>query len=81
MDYIDLVLIHWPGAAKLKPDSAEHRSLRQQTYEQLERFQEIGLIRSIGVSNYGERHLQDLLEHCTIKPVINQVCLHFSGFN
>jgi diketogulonate reductase-like aldo/keto reductase len=73
LEYIDMVLIHWPGAAKLKPESDEHRVLRKLTYQQLEKLQELGLIRSIGVSNYTEHHLQELLEHCSIKPVVNQV--------
>ena len=73
LDQIDLMLIHWPGAARLKPDDEKHSMLRKQTYEQLERMQEESLIKNIGVSNYTVDHLKELLSYCRIKPVLNQV--------
>ena len=35
-----------------------------------------GLIRSIGVSNFGPAHLRKLAETATIKPAVNQIELH-----
>lgn len=76
MDYIDLVLIHWPGVIKEQPDSEQHALMRKQTYQQLEQFCEQGLIRSIGVSNYTVRHLEELFSYCKIKPAVNQIEVH-----
>jgi len=43
----------------------------------MEEAVEEGLIRSIGVSNYGNHHLEELLNtNPMIKPVINQIDLH-----
>lgn len=38
----------------------------------------IGLIRAVGVSNFEERHLRELLEDptITVRPVLNQVEFH-----
>lgn len=33
-------------------------------------------MKHIGVSNYTCRHLQDLLDHCTVKPHVHQFELH-----
>ncbi|KAK6739696.1 hypothetical protein RB195_008286 [Necator americanus] len=75
-DYIDLMLIHWPGTSKKAADDKNNPLRRKQTYEVLEDFHESGEIRAIGVSNYEIRHLEELLEHCKIRPAVNQVEFH-----
>merc|ERR1712037_761066 len=32
-----------------------------------------GRARSIGVSNFSQKHLEQLLEDCTVKPMVNQI--------
>ncbi|KAJ3375704.1 hypothetical protein GGF31_002908 [Allomyces arbusculus] len=76
VETIDLVLIHWPGAAKLKPDSPENPRLRRETWQDLERAVRDGLVRYIGVSNYTAAHLRELLSYCTIRPATLQMELH-----
>lgn len=34
-----------------------------------------GLARSIGVSNYGVKHLEELMKTSDIVPAVNQVCV------
>jgi diketogulonate reductase-like aldo/keto reductase len=63
LGYIDLYLIHFPL------DSFEE-NLR--VWRILESFVDQGLIRSIGVSNFNEDQLSDLIKHARIKPVLNQ---------
>jgi diketogulonate reductase-like aldo/keto reductase len=63
MDYIDLYLIHFPL------DTNED-NLR--VWRILETFVDRGLIKSIGVSNFNEDQLSYLIEHTSIKPVLNQ---------
>lgn len=36
----------------------------------------IGICRAIGVSNYTEKHLDELISSCEIKPMVNQVEVH-----
>jgi diketogulonate reductase-like aldo/keto reductase len=45
-------------------------------WAQLEHCVEIGLVKSIGVSNCPTAVLLDILAFCKIKPVINQIELH-----
>ena len=61
-DYIDLYLIHWPL-----------RELRRETWKALEKKHNEGKVRSIGVSNYTVRHLDELLLDCSVMPAVNQV--------
>ena len=66
-DYIDLVLIHWP---------VQHKQEHLNVWKALEEFVHKGKVRSIGVSNFKVEHLEHLLPHCNIKPVVNQIECH-----
>lgn len=65
--YVDLYLIHNPGLAV--PDIPT-------VWSQMEKVQEAGLARSIGVSNFNEKQLEILLSSAKIKPAANQIYLH-----
>jgi len=75
-DYLDLVIIHWPGVAGNKPGDAENAKVRLETWKALEEMKSGGKIRDIGVSNFQVRHLKHLLENSKTKPVLNQFELH-----
>lgn len=64
-DYVDLLLLHFPVTG-----------LRQQAWPKLEKLQKEGRARSIGVSNYTIKHLEELLQTCKVRPVVNQVEIH-----
>jgi diketogulonate reductase-like aldo/keto reductase len=66
--YLDLMLIHWPGAAKQDAASPANAALRRDTWRVLEAGQREGRLRDIGVSNYEVRHLEELLEYAEIPP-------------
>ena len=75
--HVDMLLIHWPGKAKVATDSPENRRARKQTWEALERIHQEGRARFIGVSNFTETHLTQLFEDgAKIKPYANQVEVH-----
>lgn len=76
LSYLDLVLVHWPGVAKVPPKDQKNQALRKETWTELESLVEAGKVKSIGVSNYTENHLKDLLNYCRIKPTVNQVEFH-----
>ena len=67
LDYIDLYLIHWPLTGK-----------RKDSWKALERIYEEKSARSIGVSNYTIRHIEELKTYANVIPVANQV--EFSPF-
>lgn len=65
LDYIDLFLIHWPVPGKFLD-----------TWKAMEKLYKDGLVRAIGVCNFKEHHLDELFQHCEIKPIVNQVECH-----
>ena len=68
VSYIDLYLIHSPLPGKQK---------RQESWREMIALQQQGLIRHIGVSNFGIHHLQEFLEEFPDHPpVINQIEVH-----
>ncbi|WP_437589183.1 aldo/keto reductase [Sorangium sp. So ce1000] len=62
LDAYDLVLIHFPVTGR-----------RSDTWRVLVDAQKQGLAKSIGVSNYTVRHLEELLGESAVVPAINQV--------
>lgn len=66
-DYIDLYLVHWPIPS---------RDRYVDTYRALERLQQEGRARSIGVSNFAIEHLERLGAETGVVPAVNQVELH-----
>lgn len=62
--YLDAFLIHWPGQDK-------ERTLS--TWKAMEEAYESGMAKSIGVCNFEICQLQYLMEHCRIRPMINQI--------
>lgn len=84
LEYLDLYLIHWavahqPGVvfpekgSDLVPLSDFPLTA---TWEAMEKAVDEGLVRSIGVSNFGPKNLGQLLDKARIKPAMNQVELH-----
>lgn len=65
IDYVDLYLIHWPVKGKYV-----------ETWEALQYLYEKKLVRAIGVSNFLEHHLNDILQHKGVVPMVNQVEFH-----
>ena len=42
-------------------------------FQAMEELVELGLVRSLGVSNFNIKQLSRLLQHCTIRPAVHQV--------
>lgn len=72
-DYIDLYLIHWP---KPTPDYKDWKQLDLDTWRALEMLYKEGKVRAIGVSNFLPHHLDNILKHCEIKPMVDQIEYH-----
>jgi len=68
-DYVDLFLIHWPLPTLYDGDFVS-------TWKTLEDFKADGRARSIGVSNFGIHHLQELARETGTTPAVNQIEVH-----
>lgn len=62
LEYVDLFLLHWPVPGK-----------RLESWRALERLLDERRVRAIGVSNFIERHLVELLAHAKVAPAVNQL--------
>ena len=67
LDYLDLHLIHWPNPSVGKYAEA---------WRALVDLREQGLVRSIGVSNFTQGHLEHIIDDTGVTPAVNQIELH-----
>ena len=91
-DYIDVYLMHWPrqtpicegapGHPEVVPGkrvyecNPDYKTLDLECYRALEDLVKEGKIKAIGLSNFLPHHLQNILDNCTIKPVVDQLEFH-----
>ncbi|KAK4244498.1 hypothetical protein VTI28DRAFT_254 [Corynascus sepedonium] len=79
VDYLDLYLMHWPSSTD--PDDLKKHYPDWDfvdTWREMQKLMETGKIRSLGVSNFGIKNLERLLNDpsCKIVPAVNQIELH-----
>ncbi|MGO3115623.1 aldo/keto reductase [Enterococcus pseudoavium] len=67
LDYFDLYLIHWP---------LPKRGLYVEAWKAMITAKKMGLIRSIGVSNFEPEHLDKIIEETGVTPAVNQIEIH-----
>lgn len=65
LEYVDLYLIHWPETGT-----------RGDSWRAMEEIYTSGKAKSVGVSNYTIRHLEELLGASSLVPAVNQVEFH-----
>ena len=76
MDYADLIIIHCPQPWAEFRGAKRYFAENKQVWKALEDAYEAGKARAIGVSNFLVDDLQNILEDCRIKPMVNQIKLH-----
>lgn len=84
VEYLDLWLMHWPVAQKpgtaIPSGSDDMLSLKdvplEETWAEMEKAYNQGLVKAIGTSNFGSEKLQLILDKGQISPAVNQVECH-----
>lgn len=71
LEYLDLYLVHWPHATQGRYVEA---------YEAVAKLQGLGLVQSVGVANFYEEVLREIVDKVGVVPATNQVELH-PGFS
>ncbi|MDO8143998.1 MULTISPECIES: aldo/keto reductase [unclassified Isoptericola] len=75
LDYVDLMLIHSP-----QPwddfRGGDYADGNREAWRALEDAYQAGKLRSIGVSNFEQKDLENLLEGSTVTPHVNQLLVH-----
>ncbi|XP_053544832.1 uncharacterized oxidoreductase YtbE [Bombina bombina] len=75
-EYLDLYLIHWPGKQGCRSEDTRNVQARAESWKAMEDLYQEGLIKALGVSNYTETHLTQLLSSCKVPPAVLQVEFH-----
>lgn len=70
LDYVDLYLIHWPNPLKFRSCWQEANA---GSWKAMEEAYKAGKLKAIGVSNFCERHIEELLKTAKIAPMANQI--------
>ena len=77
LDYIDLMIIHAPQPwSQFMVSDHNYYKENKEVWRALEDAYSEGKVRAIGVSNFHNYDLENIMEDCKIKPMVNQVLAH-----
>ena len=79
LDYIDLMIIHSPKPWAKFLESERYFEGNREAWRALEEAYKAGKLRSIGVSNFEERDIVNILSSSSVNPMVNQVLAHISN--
>lgn len=79
LDYIDMMIIHSPQPWAEFRDEKRYFEENREVWKALEDAYDAGKVRAIGVSNFLIDDLQNILEICRIKPMVNQILTHITN--
>lgn len=79
LDYLDQMIIHAPQPWNEFRDTKRYFAENKAVWRALEDAQAAGKVRVIGVSNFLQDDLENLLSDCRVQPMVNQILLHISN--
>ena len=79
LDYIDLMIIHSPKPwAKFNGKDAFFEGNRE-AWKALEEAYNAGKLKAIGLSNFEKEDVDNILDACSVKPMVNQILAHITN--
>jgi len=79
LDYIDMMIIHSPQPWTKFREADRYLEGNREAWRALEEAYKAGKLHAIGVSNFEEPDLENILNSCTVKPMVNQILAHISN--
>ena len=79
LDYIDLMIIHSPQPWAEFRGERRYFEENKEAWRAMEDAYKAGKVKAIGVSNFLVDDLENILEGCEIKPMVNQILTHISN--
>ena len=79
VDYIDLILIHCPQPWMLFRGPKKFYKENVQVWKAMEEAYKDGKVKAIGVSNFLIKDLENIINNCEIKPMVNQILCHIGS--
>lgn len=80
LDYIDMMIIHSPQPW-VEVNQSDNRYFKEnkEVWKAMEDAVKAGKVRTIGVSNFLEKDIDNILSDCKISPAVNQILAHISN--
>ncbi len=79
LDHIDLMIIHSPKPWAKFQGSDHFFEGNREAWRALEEAYEAGKLRAIGLSNFEIADMENIIDSCSVKPMVNQVLAHISN--
>lgn len=80
LNYIDMMIIHSPQPWK-EVNQSENRYFKEnkEVWKALEDAVKAGKVKTIGISNFLQEDIDNILQGCEIRPAVNQILAHISN--
>ena len=80
LEYLDMMIIHSPQPwVKVNQSEDRYVNGNREAWKALEDAYKAGKLKAIGLSNFQIGDIENILEVCEIKPMVNQILLHISN--
>ncbi|MBU8589267.1 aldo/keto reductase [Priestia megaterium] len=79
LDYIDLLIIHSPQPWKEFREENRYFEENKEAWKAMEDAYKKGKVKAIGLSNFLQDDIDNILASCEIKPMVNQILAHVSN--
>ncbi|MGG4380856.1 aldo/keto reductase [Priestia megaterium] len=79
LDYIDLLIIHSPQPWTEFREENRYFEENKKAWKAMEDAYKAGKVKAIGLSNFLQDDIENILSSCEIKPMVNQILAHVSN--
>ena len=79
LDFIDMMIIHSPKPWAKFLENDPYFEGNREAWRALEEAYKAGKLRAIGLSNFEKADIDNILESCAVKPMVNQILVHISN--
>jgi diketogulonate reductase-like aldo/keto reductase len=79
LDYIDMMIIHSPKPWMEFHEDNPYFEGNREAWRALEEAYKAGKLRAIGLSNFEKADIDNILESCSVQPMVNQILAHISN--
>lgn len=76
LDYIDMMIIHSPQPWMKFGEGDRYSEGNREAWRALEEAYSAGKLRAIGLSNFEQPDIENILQSCTVKPMVDQILVH-----
>jgi diketogulonate reductase-like aldo/keto reductase len=79
IDYIDLMIIHSPKPWARFLENDHYFEGNWEVWKALEEAYNAGKLKAIGISNFEKEDIDNIIDSCSVKPMVNQILVHVSN--